>query len=110
MTDIQRWSHRITDTPEGPHVWHDKADGGEWVRYADHVEALQQARAETRYANALVNEQAKRDGYEQGERDMLARCIAAVEALDCWKAPGPVAVEVVLRESVIAAIKGDSDE
>jgi len=47
-------------------------EDGPFVTYAAHVEALRQARIESQVWH-----------YKQGERDMLAKCIAAVQqALD----------------------------
>jgi creatinine amidohydrolase/Fe(II)-dependent formamide hydrolase-like protein len=95
MSNIQRYSI------DG----HQPENDGYWVTYADHVEAIAAARAETRYANALVNEQSRRDGYEQGQRDALAAAVQRVEALF-----HKLNYSGVVGDAVIAAIKGGSDE
>ncbi len=80
MTDIQRWD--IDYDPQDGVDFAAKYDGtGRFVTYADHVEALRQA--EQRAANAGVSLGYERV-YEQGQRDMLARCVAAVDGLGTY--------------------------
>jgi hypothetical protein len=112
MSDIQRWTDdlrgRMLNTD--PH--------GEFVTYADHVEALRQAR-EGHLRDA------EQYGYEQGQRDALAGAVQRVEALfqetHNWSSPASVgitnayptitAIEWVAMQMGIAraipAIKGD---
>ena len=59
-------------------------EDGDYVTYADHVAAVAEAEQGQRDAVARAEseiQQAFQHGLEVGQRDMLARCIAAVEAL-----------------------------
>ncbi len=68
MTDIQRWKNDGT-------LRHSTI--GQWVKYADHVEAMN-----AQYERGFDN------GERKGQRGMLARCIAAVEAVwENWNGP-----------------------
>lgn len=124
MTDIQRW--RITGQPD---PWMEPDDNGEVVDYADHVEALRQAEqrglerglasktvkkrrilpsASASMATPLadkVNEY--RRGYEQGQRDALARCVAAIESLPLYPYSG-----LAMKASAVDALRsiGDSND
>jgi hypothetical protein len=95
MSDIQRWGH--TTNANGDYTGMSRYNQGGWVTYADHVEALRQARSENAY---LPTVKASFDrGYEQGQRDALAGAVQRVEALlsrEPWQQVEPV----------IAAIKG----
>jgi hypothetical protein len=102
MSDIQRWSF-----PSG---------AGDFVRYADHVEALRQARADEREKCQEKVWNFDR-GYEQGHRDALAGAVQRVEAIsaDDLDKVNPLRERILLptflitQRAVIAAIKGDSD-
>lgn len=105
MTDIQRW--QPGDNAQMFSVY--GADEGNYVLYADHVEALRQAE---QTALAKYNDGAwirgMEKGYEQGQRDALAAAVQRVEALhQHWH--DFTAQSVLSERDVIAAIKGGSD-
>jgi hypothetical protein len=120
MSDIQRYVAIETDIASRAVVG-DKEYAGcvDVVTYADHLAAVAAARAEERAelftgddvfrAAAKGITHGKRRGREQGQRDVLAKAIAAVEALGHGD---PCVCEWCHNVTVvIAAIKGsDSDE
>jgi hypothetical protein len=118
MSDIPRYTvEQMVGFPEGfeyidgdNHV----PVGTVLVTYADHMEALRQAREEswrewrttnfpTAYDLGLI------DGRERGQRDALAAAAQRVEALNEWTYTSwdGISASVVDRESAIAAIKGE---
>ena len=116
MSDIQRYF-----APSESEPW--KNHHGNWVRYADHVKALEDMKVRAYndgrlYEGGLNVETLRQaeqrwgglsrdnwqDGYEQGQRDALAGAVQRVEALP-WDDHGFWSVNVV-AETVIAAIKG----
>ncbi len=98
MADIQRWTPLLTNkgtvqgyaTPDGP-----------YVTYADHVEALRQARLHEGWFSGY--DVGHVEGYEQGQRDALA----AVEkhAAEFLAEDDRVAHDVLMF--VIATIRGE---
>ena len=108
MRHIQRWT--VADLSRMSVV---PAQEGDLVTYADHVEALRQARAEGRKQGEQDQIDLTRDwglhqhevGRLQGQRDALAGAVARVEALD--HVPGLIPLPIY-RRAVIAAIKGDA--
>jgi hypothetical protein len=55
---------------------------GGWVRVSDAEAAIAAAEQRGRNAERLAMQPTIQEALEQGQRDMLAKCIAAVEALD----------------------------
>jgi hypothetical protein len=99
MSDVQRWN-RYSDALD----MFKHADG-DWVTYADHVEALRQA-VEGR-PDPGINEReayARADGYEQGQRDALA---AATERVEVWAARRAYGLQA--WDGLFRAIKGEPD-
>ena len=102
MTDMQRFNvnwngslrqyEQVLD-PRGPYVWASDAEAAIAAVIDDQVKEIAEyvtaiAAAEQRGRDeAVMDDMAKnyqdgkRKGYEQGQRDMLARCIAAVSRL-----------------------------
>ena len=81
MTDMQRWASPIGEMTE--------AVNGRYVLASDAEAAIAAAVEDFRAAmsEGTWYQSGRENGYEQGQRDMLAQCIAAVEALDvCWYA------------------------
>jgi lysyl-tRNA synthetase class I len=97
MSDIQRFdAGLVTPDPEG-----------DCVTYADHVEALRQARDEGYEYGYNSNDTAYMEGFHKGHRDALAGAVQRVEALERFQGGRAQSSDL---EDVIAAIKGDSDE
>ncbi len=106
MSDVQRWA-------ADDMLHYD--DGGLWVTYADHVEALRQAEQRA-YSEGVARGQrdlARGDkaAYEQGQRDALAaavqRAIAEGHAADCLSPWGIYDGCTCVAGRVLTAIKGD---
>ena len=91
-------------------------EDGPFVTYADHVEALRQATAlatpETVVQANYWYEEGQRDGYEQAKRVYMAAgeagvALAASDALAAAVQRVEALPEYALRDTCIAAIKGD---
>jgi hypothetical protein len=113
MTDIPRYLVSLNAMT----AWRDNAmvtDQIGMVTYADHVEALRQARNEPQDGDDFWPSRvrhAEKRGYEQGQRDALNAAVQRVEALGwdyTYRSRGTI-LEYVNRARTIAAIKGDQE-
>jgi hypothetical protein len=96
--EIQRW------TFDGPPAY-EYGEGG-WVTYADHVAAVATVQADMRDENKRNYDM----GYEQGQRDAIAKAVAAVEGLATERElRSPSAIYVDLRDVTdrIKAVGGE---
>lgn len=94
MTDIQRWEQN--DDPNH-NCWGMSKDAeGDYVLYADHVEALRHAENDKTAHGYRM--------YEAGQRDALAAAVQQIKDLP-WSHENWIAYDE--RAAIIAAIKGE---
>jgi hypothetical protein len=105
MTGIQRWEAY----EEGP------KSNGRFVTYADHVEALALAYQRGReYQQKKLTNHDMHSGlacltnYGQGQRDMLAKCIALIEESVPWSTENWIAVDE--RAAILTALRALQDK
>jgi hypothetical protein len=119
MSSIQRWNPTLFDT-----AMMEPLDEGEYVTYADHVEALRQAEQRGREEGVeYAHKFHVCESYEQGQRDALAASEEAMQAMFRAGAKDALAgavfemnpvsedfPDLLDRDAVLDEIKGDSDE
>ena len=89
MTHMQRWEVALVNA-SGSGYRTRQSETGEWVRFADAEAAI--AAAEQRERQVVIVGQEThdavkelcREAWQQGERAMLAKCIAAVDGLGTY--------------------------
>jgi hypothetical protein len=110
MTDIQRWHATVTSDS----VSFELAPDGMWMLYTDHLAAVWQAEQRGRVAALDTGNAEWVRGWKQGQRDMLARCIAAVEDVRerCGHGTWGAVADSLLLNQVLAALRalGGDDE
>jgi hypothetical protein len=101
MTDMQRWASPIgemTQAVNGRYVLASDAEAAIAAAVEDFRAAMSEG---TWYQSGLEN------GYEQGQRDMLAKCIALIEESVPWSTENWIAVDE--RAAILSALRALGD-